>query len=78
MNWISVKNRMPEEGIRILLLTDTGIIEGSMAEPDGSRWNYLTLDAHGCGCCAGGTDEVLYWSELPSLPENYKKVQSHL
>ena len=69
MNWISVKDRLPEIKKKILLLTDEGVIEGSL-NGIGKGWNFLWLKAHGCGCCGEDNPEVTHWMPLPESPKN--------
>jgi hypothetical protein len=66
--WISVDDRLPDVDQDVLLLTGSGIIEGSITNGD---WNFITLDCHGhgCGCCRGDSDEVSHWQPLPSEPK---------
>ena len=66
--WISVDDRLPDVDEDVLLLTGSGIIEGSITNGD---WNFITLDCHGhgCGCCRGDSDEVSHWQPLPSEPK---------
>jgi hypothetical protein len=67
--WISVDDRLPDVDQDVLLLTGSGIIEGSRTNGDYGDWNFITLDCHGCGCCRGDSDEVSHWQPLPSEPK---------
>jgi hypothetical protein len=67
--WISVDDRLPDVDQDVLLLTGSGIIEGSRTNGDYGDWNFITLNFHGCGCCRGDSDEVSHWQPLPSEPK---------
>jgi hypothetical protein len=67
--WISVDDRLPDVDQDVLLLTGSGIIEGSRTNGDYGDWNFITLNFHGCGCCSGDSDEVSHWQPLPSEPK---------
>jgi hypothetical protein len=69
MKWISVKDLLPEVDQEVLLLTYSGIIEGSRDKGDKLDWTFIVLDSHGCGCCAGDSDEVTHWMKLPEKPK---------
>lgn len=66
MDWIDLKNEKPDVDKQVLLLTDSGVIEGSIDKDD--DWSFIALDMHGCGCCAGDSDEVTHWQQLPEPP----------
>ena len=67
MKWVSIKNRLPEIDKSVLVLTDSGIIEGSL--DCNGNWSTITLDRHGCGCCGYDTDEFTHWMNLPEKPK---------
>lgn len=69
MEWIKIKDKLPEVDQEVLLLTDSGIIEGSRDKGENLDWTFIVLDMHGCGCCAGGSDEVTHWQPLPKEPK---------
>lgn len=75
MKWISVKDRFPELKHKnrygdfsdyVLLLTESGAIEG-MYNEDGS-FIFISLNIHGCGCCSTEDDVVTHWMPLPEPP----------
>ena len=67
--WISVKDRLPEPEIRVL------VAYGSEAEiawidkiKSDQKWE---VDYHSCGCCASFVSRlVTHWMPLPELPED--------
>lgn len=65
MEWISVKDRLPKINQNVLVLTDSGIIEGWMA----MGWNFISLNIHGCGCCGKDCDIITHWMPLPEPPK---------
>lgn len=64
--WVNVKNELPKKNTPVLLRVNGNIIQGEYT-PDSSykKWDFIVLDTHGCGCCAGSEDEVTEWMELP-------------
>jgi hypothetical protein len=60
----------PKDGSHILLLIDGQAIEGWWyvptweAEPE---WTTVSLDSHGCGCCAKEDPEPTHWVALPEM-----------
>lgn len=69
MEWISVNDRLPEIDQNVLLFTDSGIIEGCRIDSKYGEWNFISLLAHGCGCCSSDEDIVTYWMPLPEPPK---------
>ncbi len=68
MKWISVNEKLPEINKNVLLFTDSSVIEGYKDDELYEEWSFITLDFHGCGCCAGNSDEVTHWQPLPKEP----------
>ena len=67
--WIKVSDRLPDIDQKVLLFTDSGIIEGNRTDGEYSEWDFIHLDAHGCGCCSRDSDEVTHWQPLLQEPE---------
>lgn len=68
MEWKSVNDELPPIDERVLLFTDTGIIEGSRCKIN-NRWNFISLSFHGCGCCSEDNDIVTHWMPRPEPPQ---------
>ncbi len=60
MEWISVKDRLPEEGQKVLTY---------LGEFDGCRTNYLILCPYPIWACLLETEEVTHWMLLPEPPK---------
>jgi len=67
MEWISVKDRLPEKGVTVLITDGKSAKEGKLSEvyPDGRA----SFDC--CGCCydVGLMTDVTYWGYLKDLPK---------
>ena len=63
MNWISIKDRLPEDGERCLVVIKNGI---EILTHDGyfNCWDDKDGDDHYCEY-----DKTPYWMSLPKLPE---------
>ena len=70
MKWISIKEELPKEDEQVLLLVnEEDVIEGCLnSDRQYSDFNFITLYAHGCGCCATSGDIVTHWMKLPKKP----------
>jgi hypothetical protein len=64
--WISVNDRLPEEGVQVLTYTEGEIIEGCVGQ---YGWSYTWLNCHGCGCCGENDDKTTHWMPLPDPPK---------
>ena len=70
MQWISIKEQLPDIAEQVLLLTDSGVIQGGInSNQEFKKFWFISLDAHGCGCCAGNDDLVTHWMPLPREPK---------
>ena len=63
MDWTSVKDKLPEDGLYLVVLKDlemnVGFVE--MCDFHDGKWDYL-LDGY----------KVTHWMELPKVPEETK------
>lgn len=70
MEWISVKDRLPELDT-FILSTDGEIVATTIRQisdqDDEETWNYFTS---GCGCCDSDMKNVTHWMPLPKPPRN--------
>jgi hypothetical protein len=68
MEWISVKDKLPELKSAILS-TDGDIVAVTIYEYNDCIksycWSYFSS---GCGCCDTDMNNVTHWMPLPSLP----------
>lgn len=65
----------PKDGTSILLYyPDSGVIEGMWFERyengNGGQWSVVSIDQHGCGCCADDSDQPTHWMPLPAPPKD--------
>jgi len=72
MKWQTI-DTAPKDGTHILLyVEDQGIVEGwwypADWHGDGGWWDYITLSAHGCGCCQSYDDNPTFWMPMPDMP----------
>lgn len=70
--WISVKDKLPDKGVNVLLLIDGEIIEGCITNKDNEiEYSVCAFSWHGCGCCAYDYDgeNVTHWMIKPELPQ---------
>lgn len=70
----------PRDGTDIIILVDNMAIQGYFHTPkdipvhatwirrDG-RWEYITLESHGCGCCSSYDPPPTHWMPLPEPPK---------
>lgn len=63
--WISVKDRLPNEGAYVLGLSDDGVIECRVTN---GVLKSVWFSSHGCGCCAED-DVITHWMPLPEPPK---------
>lgn len=72
MDWQPIETA-PRDGTGILLYyAGIGAIEGEWYAKYGGEWSVVTIDAHGCGCCSGDSDQPVAWMPLPEPPEDSK------
>jgi hypothetical protein len=55
----------PKDGAWVICLVGGDAIEGVMRN---GRWNYISLNSHGCGCCGDDDPEPTHWMPLPAPP----------
>ena len=84
MKWITVKDKLPDNCRRVLVCLAYPVLGAHsaylMEEPNGKAYHYWV--SVGKYCCSDGwkydggkievhrtMDRVVYWSELPNLPE---------
>lgn len=70
IEWIKVTPELPKSGDAVLLLTDSGVIQGYRNEyKNYAEWEFIILMIHGCGCCSHNDDVVTHWMPLPEDPK---------
>jgi hypothetical protein len=73
MEWRTIESA-PKDGTRVLILAEGKAIEGwqqSWKDYEGNErgsWEAISLESHGCGCCAGGDPNPTHWMPLPAKP----------
>jgi len=71
MNWISVKDELPEKGVWVLVYLDESVTSGKYLGGRWSEWELTWLGIHGCGCCGDDSEDIVtHWMPLPKLPKN--------
>lgn len=66
--WLPIETA-PKDGTPVLLYYDGVVTQGAWnAEDYARRWEAVTLEQHGCGCCAGTDDPPKHWMPLPAPP----------
>jgi len=59
--WISVKDRLPDEMCKVLIITSNGSILVTSYNPNGQSWRFRYPEA------------VTYWMPIPELPKEEEK-----
>lgn len=71
MNWISVKDRLPDDDGEVLAVNDGEVLIANYLD---GWFRYIEDD---CGDMVPTDDiDVRYWMELPELPEEAKNVSN--
>jgi hypothetical protein len=66
MKWRPIKTAPKDKPI--LLLMEGYAIEGAWDDDEWfDRWEPVSLDCHGCGCCGATPAEPTHWLPLPTL-----------
>ncbi len=71
MNWISVKDRLPDTD-RLVLCTDGENAKMGSWEADDQDELPVYYKWDICSCCAWIEGDVTHWSELSDLPKDVK------
>lgn len=66
MNWISVKDKMPEEEIYILVFAEEGVQSGRYRGGD-SDYEWAWTEA---SCCSHPIEKVTHWMLFPEPPKD--------
>lgn len=72
MEWISVKDKLPEAWQTVLCYSEEGVYQAKYEMSYGSdemEFDPLTLGIHGCGCCGYRGPAPTHWMPLPEAPE---------
>lgn len=65
MEWISVKDRFPEDGKKVLLTDGKYIYVGHYSDYKDPRFDNTF---YFCECCTGLSINLTHWMEFPELP----------
>jgi len=68
IEWISVKERLPEDNTRVLI-TDCEFIELAYWDIDKKYWRTDFPIYYG---------EILYWAKLPEMPYNVCEIENNI
>lgn len=81
MEWISVEQRLPEQGRKVLVYVKHPVMGVNAGKHEWKEFNYISI---GLKCCQDHNrwmivdredfhwpDQVLFWKELPEAPEGY-------
>lgn len=67
MEWISVKDRLPEEGKIVMWFNGEDVWTGHIKQKEKGLWFYVD---NGWVCCWGpDQDDYKYWMPLPEPPK---------
>lgn len=65
MNWISVKDRLPDYDIEVIVPFDGYIVTAWRVE----GYEDWAENHPGCGCCGERFIDPQYWAPMPELPK---------
>lgn len=68
-NWISVKDRMPEDGRFVLVVNDDGKMMIAKYESEAVRWEYKYINYDWDVWDDEEQGPICYWMPLPNLPK---------
>lgn len=69
MKWKTIDSA-PKDGTDILTLIEGECIQGRyINDITYPYWQYISLNSHGCGCCADNDPEPTHWMPLPESPK---------